>query len=402
MKRTIPLAFAALSFAAACGSKPSTDAAATAAPSAKPSAAATAAPSAAPSPSAPAASAGPVVTIPAGKLVAGTACGDHPRLPSEELGGASIDLGEFSIDAYPYPNDPAQPAKTQITRDEAAALCKARGRRLCTDLEWERACKGPRNTRYEYGDRFDVKKCSTRQGTTPNGGPVGALDGCASGFGVHAMHGFAFEWTSSAWERDTDDKDSAVLRGGFGNQPFAHLRCAAVRAAPPGQGDAKIGFRCCGGPENSAKVQIGRETRPALEAVDPLDPALSARISAAMRNGKLKTDDGGEYTVEKAWRWHPVGHEDLVLAKVSAPGDGGQATLAVVAELCEKVAQLSNRSKAPVSELGEPSAKDEARPKAAAGEPPRHLVVFPVKRGDKDGEIRLEYQFGQVVLTENL
>jgi hypothetical protein len=398
VKPTFPVALASLCLAAACGSKPSPATLTTAAPSAQASAAPVAA---APPASAPAASSGPVVTIPAGKLVAGTACGDHPRLPNEELGGASIDMGEFSIDAYPYPNDPSKPAQTSIARDEAAALCQARGRRLCTDLEWERACKGPKNTRYEYGDRFDVKKCSSTQGTTPNGGPVGALDGCASAFGVHSMHGFAFEWTSSAWERDSDDKGSAVVRGGYGDQPFAHLRCAAVRAAPPAQADARIGFRCCGGPEGTAKVQIDHDERPALEPVDPLDPALAARVQSAMRNGKLKADDGSEYTVEKAWRWHPVGHEDLVLARVTAPGDAGAgATLAVVAELCERVAQLSNRSKTPASELGEPVAKDEARPRAAAGEPPRHLVIFPVKRGEAAGEIRIEYQFGQAVITE--
>jgi hypothetical protein len=45
-------------------------------------------------------------------------------------------------------------------------------------------------------------------------------------------------------------------------------------------------------------------------------------------------------------------------------------------------------------------ARDEARPRAAAGEPPRHLVVFPVKRGEAAGEIRIEYQFGQAVITE--
>jgi hypothetical protein len=341
-----------------------------------------------------------VVTIPAGKLIAGTACGNHPRLPSEELGGVSIDMGEFSIDAYPYPNDPTKPATTSVSRDDAAALCKARGRRLCTELEWERACKGPKNTRYEYGDRFDVKKCSTTQGTTPNGGSVGALDGCASAFGVHAMHGFAFEWTSSAWERDGEDKASAVLRGGFGDQPFAHLRCSAVRAAPPAQADAKVGFRCCGGPENQAKVQIEHDARPTLEPVEPLDAALAARVQSAMKNGKLVAEDGAAYTVEKAWRWHPVGQEELVLARVSAPGDAGAGATLVVARLCERVAQLENRAKAPVSELGEPEAKDEARPRAAAGEPPRHLVVFPVKRGDATGEIRIEYQFGQVLITE--
>jgi hypothetical protein len=65
--------------AAAC-SKPSSDSAPPARSSASP------APLAATSTAAtPAAAAGPMVAIPAGKLLAGTLCGEHPRVPAEEL-----------------------------------------------------------------------------------------------------------------------------------------------------------------------------------------------------------------------------------------------------------------------------------------------------------------------------
>jgi hypothetical protein len=397
MQRVLLVAVMASGLSIGCDAKPTSAGpapSASGAPGAPPPASAAAVATAAP-----AASAGPVVTIPAGKLVAGAACGDHPRLPSEEPGGVSFDLGEYSIDAYPYPNDPASPARTGVTREDAAKLCAARGRRLCSELEWERACKGPKNTRYEYGDRFDAKKCSLSLGSTPNGGPVGALEGCKSGFGVSAMHGFVFEWTSSAWERDANES-RGVARGGFGNQPFAHLRCSAVKMVEPTVPDDKLGFRCCGGPESPAKVKLESDPRPALEPVEPLDPALALRVQSAMKNGRLKADDGADYTVQRAWRWHPVGHEELILASVSAATEAGAAaTLAIVAELCEKTAQLSNRAKTTVDELGDPAARSPARAGALPGEPPRQLVTFPAKRGGVAGEIQLEYQFGQVVIT---
>ncbi len=59
-------------------------------------------------PRAPAA-AGARVEIPAGKLVAGSTPGDRGRDPHARarllLG---VDLGAFSIDRVPYPNDPAR------------------------------------------------------------------------------------------------------------------------------------------------------------------------------------------------------------------------------------------------------------------------------------------------------
>src|SRR5262245_2860585 len=146
--------------------------------------------------------AGPVARIPAGKLVAGTACGDHPRVPAEELAGESVDMGAFDIDAYPYPNHPSKAPLTGVSRDEAKKLCEARGRRLCTELEWERACKGPKNTRYEYGDRFDAKACPTGLGAIP---AYDKFERCASEFGVYATHGFVWEWTASEWKRGKDE-----------------------------------------------------------------------------------------------------------------------------------------------------------------------------------------------------
>jgi len=179
LRAPLPGAALALTLAAvlaACSSSskesgPAASSTASAAPASPTAAAAPPAGSAAAAPTATsAAGAGEesqVVSIPAGKLVAGTACGDHPRVPAEELAGESIELGAFTIDAYPYPNDPSKPPMTGVTQDEARQLCEARGRRLCTELEWERACKGPSNTRYEYGDRFDPKVCPSGLGAVP-------------------------------------------------------------------------------------------------------------------------------------------------------------------------------------------------------------------------------------------
>ncbi|WP_437627999.1 formylglycine-generating enzyme family protein [Sorangium sp. So ce1151] len=344
-----------------------------------------AAPPAAPA-AASAGSAGPMVTIPAGELVAGTACGDHPRLPAEELAGAAIGVGEFTIDTYPYPNDPAQPPLTGVTQEKAKQLCEARGRRLCTELEWERACKGPSNGRYEYGDKFDAKACPSGLGAIP---AYAAHERCASGFGVRAMHGFVWEWTASAWKRGKEE-GKAVLRGGHGDQPYAHMRCSAVRAADPASSEANVGFRCCGGAVNPAEVVIPapEEAPPALALEVAPDEALLGRLKRALLNAQLKDAAGVTSAFAKVWRWHPTPNEELIVASYESKKEGGAGVVQpLVIRLCDKTVQLIGRLAGPVAEMEEPSVADDAP----------GTVSFTVKTGEDAGEARFVYQFAQVV-----
>lgn len=339
-------------------------------------------------PSAPA-PAGPVIAIPAGKLVAGTACGDHPRAPGEELAGESIDLGAFDVDAYPYPNDPAQPPRTGVSRAAAQKLCEARGRRLCTELEWERACKGPKNTRYEYGDRFDAKACPTGLGAAP--APAG-FEKCASGFGVHALHGFAWEWTASEDKRGKPE-GKGVLRGGHGNQPYAHMRCSSARAADPAAGEAGVGFRCCGGPANAAEVVIpGDDPPPAALAEETApDEALLGRLKRALVNGQYKDAEGVTASFTKVWRWHPAAKEEIVLARYELEAsDGAPSVQLFVIRLCDKAVQLLGRLRAPVERMAPPAVKDDAP----------GLAAVHVEGAGSAGDVKLTYQFGQVALDQ--
>jgi formylglycine-generating enzyme len=331
--------------------------------------------------------AGPTASIPAGKLVAGTACGDHPRLPAEELAGEAVDMGAFDIDAYPYPDDPSSPPLTGVSRDEATKLCEARGRRLCTELEWERACKGPANTRYEYGDRFDPKACPTGHGAAP---APSAFEKCASGFGVHATHGFAWEWTAGDWKRGKEE-GKGVLRGGFGNQPYAHMRCSGAREENPAAKDRSVGFRCCGGPANAREVVIPADdpVPGALVEEAAVDDALVARLKRALVNGQFKDAEGVTSRFAKVWRWHPAPKEEIVLARYeSKTNDGATFVQPLVIRLCDKTVQLLGRLKGPVEKVDDPAVKDDA-PGAA---------ILHVESGGSSGDVKLTYQFAQVAI----
>src|SRR6187549_2504158 len=99
--------------------------------------------------------------IPEGPLVAGTPEGRLPRLPDQEMAGEQMVLHGFFIDVFAYPNEEGAIPTTGFTRPQAEAACAEHGKRLCTELEWERACKGPENTTYEYGDRYRSDVCLT-------------------------------------------------------------------------------------------------------------------------------------------------------------------------------------------------------------------------------------------------
>src|SRR6185312_7258602 len=93
-----------------------------------------------------------MVWIPPGVLIAGTPLDRLPRVADEEMAGEQVVMHGFYVDVFPYPNEAGAIPTTNITQDEALGLCAAQGKRLCTELELERACKGPENQTYEYGD----------------------------------------------------------------------------------------------------------------------------------------------------------------------------------------------------------------------------------------------------------
>jgi hypothetical protein len=260
------------------------------------------------------------IAIPGGRFYAGSLPGDEGRDPTLEPISAAYDLAPFSIDALPYPNEPGVPPLTAITSMEAAKLCEARGQRLCTELEWERACRGPNGDAFSAGPSWDPS-CAEAEGK------------CVSGFGVRTLGASLEEWTSSAIEASTPKSGAKVaVKGAYATATPAAHRCAARHAFDPSGGNKNVGFRCCEGGSPDAKM-ASIETTPTFRKTTLSPVALTAIIAqipelARLRNAPHSFRDTDVATVTEKAKFPPDGITLTVDPIVWSPVPGEQLLVA--------------------------------------------------------------------------
>jgi formylglycine-generating enzyme required for sulfatase activity len=265
--------------------------------------------------------------IPSGALVVGTPSDRYPRLADEEVAGEQVIVGPFYIDLYAYPDEEGAIPLTNVTRDDAARLCAERNKRLCSELEWERACKGPDNHTYEYGDRYRSDACVT--GSVPLLRPSGLKVGCHSDYGVYDLHGGAWEWTRSAFRRGTSG-DLVTVRGG--NAPAGELvgRCANASARGAETKGPNIGFRCCAGAAVAPEVELAIRHPRKLEARERLDSGLVPELVQVLpEDARMSLSRHGAIEPDRMWSWWPAGNDELVILSLCA-GTGRRALCGVL------------------------------------------------------------------------
>lgn len=156
-----------------------------------------------------------------------------------------------------------------ISGRQAALACDASGKRLCTKEEWERACRGPEDHQYPYGDIRRAGLCNDdprpihpvaeggallgiaanalwREGMNqalinqlPNTLlPTGERAECTNPYGVHDMVGNLHEWI--------DDPDG-TFRGGYYMDTSKNGEGCAYQTTAHDftYHDYSTGFRCC-------------------------------------------------------------------------------------------------------------------------------------------------------------
>ena len=141
-----------------------------------------------------------------------------------------------------------------VTWQEADAYCRWRGKRLPTEAEWEKACRGGlESQKYPWGDT-DADESKAHFDSVK--GPKGVCSYEKNGYGLCDMAGNVWEWTADKYSKDyyrdtpSDNPSGApegryrVLRGGSWADVPKFLTCAQRSFARPEERSPNIGFRC--------------------------------------------------------------------------------------------------------------------------------------------------------------
>jgi formylglycine-generating enzyme required for sulfatase activity len=168
-----------------------------------------------------------------------------------------------------------------VSWDLASLYCKANGKRLPTEAEWEYATRGPDGRVYPWGDEAPTEKHLNACGSEcvawgkahqvsltalypasdefPTTAPVGKFEAGRSRFGPYDVVGNVWEWVAD-WDGayTAEDKSNPtgpsagarkVIRGGAWNGSFASwLRPSFRYAQDPKAQSHGIGFRCVKSP----------------------------------------------------------------------------------------------------------------------------------------------------------
>ncbi|HYG75768.1 MAG TPA: SUMF1/EgtB/PvdO family nonheme iron enzyme [Planctomycetota bacterium] len=179
-----------------------------------------------------------MVLIPTGPMLYGPTEERNSTAASKEA-PQRISMKAFCIDKYEFPNQPGEAPMRSLNWAESKELCVNKGKRLCSEYEFEKACRGPSATLFTYGDGFAEGACAKADQDYG----IGQFTNCISGFGVHDMSGGVFEWTSSGPEGNDGER---FVRGGMSPDYSATTaRCTYRGRFKATHFSREIGFRCC-------------------------------------------------------------------------------------------------------------------------------------------------------------
>jgi len=122
--------------------------------------------------------------------------------------------------AFPIPDHP----RVNVSWYDAIAFCRWLTSRLGylvtlpTELQWEKAARGPHGRIFAYGDYFDPKKGNVRSSGIGMTSPVDAYPEGLSSYGVLDMSGNVWEWALTEYHDPSSDitpsNSRRVLKGG--------------------------------------------------------------------------------------------------------------------------------------------------------------------------------------------
>lgn len=205
-----------------------------------------------------------MVFITSGSFQMGSSKYDNEKpIHTVYVDGFWMDTHEVSVENYrgfrpdyqpPSWSSCAQCPATNVSWHDARAFYVSLGKRLPTEAEWEKACKGPEGSTYAWGSAPDKSKGRFGLAWEDGAGKVGSY--AANGYGLYNMSGNVWEWCSDRYDGDYYSKSlkrnpegpssgqHRVLRGGSWYYPEGGVRCANRDGSAPDNRIPDRGFRC--------------------------------------------------------------------------------------------------------------------------------------------------------------
>ncbi len=213
-----------------------------------------------------------MVLVPAGEFIMG-----FDDESPDERPARSIMVDAYYIDKYEVTNEQyASVVKLHqfkkgeenvpvsgVTWEQATSFARAIGKRLPTEIEWEKAARGEDARAWPWGNNFQPGYCSYASGTSARLRDVGSLDKGISPYGCFDMAGNVREWTQSWYQAYPGNEDIQVeygqvyrvLRGGSYLTGSFDVRSVRRHYERMDLAEPDFGFRC------AADVVVSVETR---------------------------------------------------------------------------------------------------------------------------------------------